>query len=62
MFVTVKTNENDLAAINVDQITHMTVAAFSGSGCKIHFVSNGSLSVRDTMDEVLLRIGGPAAG
>ena len=61
MFVTVRTNDNDLAAVNVDQITHMTVAAFSGNGCKIHFVSSGSLSVRDTMDDVLLRINGSDA-
>jgi len=56
VFVTVNTNDNGLAAVNVDQITHMTIAAYSGTGCKIHFVSKDALSIRDTMDEVLLRI------
>ena len=61
MFVTVNTNDNGLASVNVDQITHMTVAAFSGAGCKIHFVSKEALSVRDTIEDVLLQISGPVA-
>jgi hypothetical protein len=58
MFLTVTTNENGIAAINVDQITHMTIAAFAGNGCKIYFVSKEALSVRDTIDEVLQQING----
>ena len=58
MFITVNTNESGLAAINANQITHMTIAAFSGNGCKIHFVSKEALSVRDTIDEVLQQING----
>lgn len=61
MFVTVNTNDNGLASINADQITHMTAAAFSGNGCKIHFVSKEALSVRDTMEDVLRQINGPVA-
>ena len=61
MFITVQTNENGPATINVAQITHMTIAAFSGAGCKIYFVSNAALSVRDTMEEVLLQIRGQVA-
>lgn len=58
MFITVNTNESGLAAINANQITHMTIAAFSGNGCKIHFVSKEALSVRDTIEEVLQQING----
>ena len=58
MFLTVNTNENGIAAINVDQITHMTIAAFSGNGCKIYFVSKEALSVRDTIDDLLQQING----
>jgi len=58
VFLTVNTNENGIAAINVDQITHMTIAAFSGNGCKIYFVSKEALSVRDTIDELLQQING----
>jgi hypothetical protein len=61
VFVTVNTNDIGLAAINADQITHMTIAAFSGAGCKIHFVSKEALSVRDTMEEVLAKIEGKVA-
>ena len=61
MFLTVTTNENGIAAINVDQITHMTIAAFSGNGCKIYFVSKEALSVRDTIEEVLAQINGTVA-
>ena len=62
MFVTVNTNESGLAAVNADQITHMTIAAFSGAGCKIHFVSKEALSVRDTMEDVLAKIRGAETG
>jgi len=58
VFLTVNTNENGIAAINVDQITHMTIAAFSGNGCKIYFVSKEALSVRDTIDDLLQQING----
>ena len=61
MFVTVTTNENGVAAVNVNQITHMTVAAFSGNGCKIYLASKEALSVRDTIDEVLQQINGTVA-
>jgi hypothetical protein len=59
--VTVTTNENGVAAVNVDKITHMTIASFSGNGCKIYLASKEALSVRDTMDEVLRQINGPVA-
>ena len=58
MFVTVKTKDGDCAAVNVDQITYMTIAAFSGAGSKIYFTSNGALSVCDSMDSLLLQING----
>lgn len=61
MFVTVKTNDGDLASVNVDQITHMTVASYDGAGCRLYFTSNTALSVRDTIEEVLLQIRGNAA-
>ena len=61
MFLTVQTNENGIAAVNVDQITHMTVAAFSGNGCKIYFVSKEALSVRNTIENVLGQINGTVA-
>ena len=62
MFVTVKTNDGDLAAVNADNITHMTVAAFSGSGCKIYFTSKEGLSVRDTIESIMAQINNPTAG
>lgn len=58
MFVTVRTNDGDLASVNVDQITHMTVAAYDGAGCRLYFTSNTALSVRDTIDELLQQIRG----
>ena len=58
MFLTVTTNENGVAAVNVDQITHIAIAAFAGNGCKIYLASKEALSVRDTMDEVLRQING----
>lgn len=61
MFVTVRTNDGDLASVNVDQITHMTIAAYDGAGSRLHFTSNAALSVRDTMDEILQLIQGVEA-
>jgi len=61
MFVTVETNDNGIAAINANQITHMTIAAFSGNGCKIYFVSKEALSVRNTIENVLGQINGTVA-
>ena len=61
MFLTVTTNENGVAAVNVDQITHIAIAAFAGNGCKIYLASKEALSVRDTMDEVLRQINGTVA-
>ena len=61
MFITVTTNDNGVASVNADLITHMTVAAFSGNGCKIYLVSKEALSVRDTIEDLLLQISGKAA-
>jgi hypothetical protein len=60
MFLSVHTNDGPIAAINTDLVTHMTVAAFAGKGCKIYFTSKDGLSVRDTMEELLARMNAPA--
>ena len=61
MFVTVKTNDGDVAVVNVDNITHLSIASFSGNGCRVYLTSKESLHVRETMDEILKMIGGTAA-
>ena len=60
MFVTVKTNDGEMAVVNPAQITHMTVASFSGAGSRIYFVSNATLGVRDTIESILQQISGDA--
>ncbi len=61
MFVSVKTKEGDLAVVNSDNITHITIAAFNGSGCKIFFTSKDGLSVSDTIESIKDQINGGAA-
>ena len=58
MFVTVKTNDGDVAAINVANISYITVASFSGHGCRVYFTSKDSLNLRDTMEAILAQIEG----
>ena len=57
MFVTVKTNDGDMAVVNVANITHMTVASFSANGCRVYFTSKDSLHVRETIDDIMGQIG-----
>ena len=61
MFVSLKTNEGSQAVVNVDNITHLSIASFSGNGCRVYLTSKESLHVRETMDEILAMIGGAAA-
>jgi hypothetical protein len=58
MFVTVTTNDGELATVNTDQITHMTIAVYDGAGSRLYFTSNTALSVRQTMDEILQQMRG----
>jgi hypothetical protein len=59
MYVMVKTLDGQVAALNTDQITHVTIAAFSGNGCKIHFTSKDAISVPNTLEDILSLIQSP---